>query len=169
LVKAPSADPAAEKVDPAAVDAALVGSTDRAPSPVTPEPREQMPGLSTQLAAEISGPIAVRLSGLPQVEHDEFRARASVAAAGSSSSHPSGPAGQRPSPITPGGGGPTAVDGGGSTGGGAGSSGSGGGNTMPPAVLVNPDSAPPVFALSELTAPERRITWWYPEVVVGPG
>ncbi|HEX5810917.1 MAG TPA: hypothetical protein VFY38_02345, partial [Pseudonocardia sp.] len=84
-------------------------------------------------------------------------------------SHPSGPAGQRPSPIAPGGGGPTAVDGGGSTSGGAGSSGSGGGNTMPPAVLVNPDSAPPVFALSELTAPERRITWWYPEVVVGPG
>ena len=128
-----------------------------------------MPALSTQLAAQISGPIAVRLSGLPQVEHEEFRARASVSAAGSSSSHPSGPAGQRPSPITPGGDGPTAVDGGASTGGGAGSSGSGGGNTMPPAVLVNPDSAPPVFALSELTAPERRITWWYPEVVVGPG
>jgi hypothetical protein len=40
---------------------------------------------------------------------------------------------------------------------------------MPPAVLMDPDSAPPVFALCELIAPERRITWWYPEVVVGPG
>ena len=98
-------------------------STNRAPDPVTPEPREQLPGLSTQLAAEISGPIAVRLSGLPQVEHEEFRARASVAAAGSSSSHPAGPAGQRPSPIAPGGSGPTAVDAGGTSSGGAGSSG----------------------------------------------
>jgi len=35
-------------------------------------------------------------------------------------------------------------------------------------VLLDPDSAPLVFALSELVARERRITWWYPEVVVGP-
>ena len=40
---------------------------------------------------------------------------------------------------------------------------------MPPAVLLNADSAPLVFALSELITPERRITWWCPEVVVGPG
>ena len=142
---------------------------DQASDPATAAARRQMPALSTQLAAEISGPIAVRLSGLPQVEHEEFRARASVSAAGSSS-HPAGPAGQRPSPVAPGGSGPIAgVDTGGNSGGGAGSSGSSGGNSIPPAVLLDPDSAPPVFALSELTAPERRITWWYPEVVVGPG
>jgi hypothetical protein len=81
-----------------------------------------------------------------------------------------GPAGQHPSPVAPGGGGPIAsVDNGGNSSGGAGSSGSSGGNSIPPAVLLDPDSAPPVFALSELTEPERRITWWYPEVVVGPG
>jgi hypothetical protein len=130
-----------------------------------------MPSLSTQLAAEISGPIAVRLSGLHPVEHEEFRSRASVAAAGSSSSSgPALPAGHRPGPIAPGGGGPMAgVDAAGASNGGTGSSGTPGGNTMPPAVLLDPDSAPPAFALSELTALERRITWWYPEVVVGPG
>ncbi len=146
------------------MDGAAVGS-DQA----TAADRRQMPALSRQLAAEISGPIAVRLSGLPPVEHEEFRARASVSAAGSSS-HPAGPAGQRPNPVAPGGSGPIAgVDTGGNSGGGAGSSGSSGGNSIPPAVLLDPDSAPPVFALAELTAPERRITWWYPEVVVGPG
>jgi hypothetical protein len=72
--------------------------------------------------------------------------------------------------MTPGGNGPIAgVDTGGSSSGGAGSSGSSGNGGMPPAVLLNPDSAPAVFALSVLSAPERRITWWYPEVVVGPG
>jgi hypothetical protein len=40
---------------------------------------------------------------------------------------------------------------------------------MPNAVLPTAEGAPAVFALSVLTAPERRITWWYPEVVVGPG
>ena len=48
--------------------------------------------LYLQVAAEISGPIAVRLSGLPPVEHEEFRLRASVAA-GSSAPNPTGPAG----------------------------------------------------------------------------
>jgi hypothetical protein len=159
-VNAASADPAAEKAGPVAVAPALAGA-DR---PADPE--------ATQRAAEISGPIAVRLSGLPLVEHDEFRARASVAAAAvGSSSGPVGPAGQRPtSPITPGSGGPIAgVDAGAPNSGGAGSSGSNGGNSIPPAVLLDPDSAPLVFALSELMTPERRITWWYPEVVVGPG
>jgi hypothetical protein len=94
-----------------------------------------------------------------------------VSEAGSSSTLPEGPGGRRsPAPMTPGGNGPIAgVDAGGSGSGGAGSSGSSGGAGIPPAVLLDPDSAPPVFALSLLTAPERRITWWYPEVVVGPG
>ena len=121
-------------------------------------------------AAEISGPIAVVLSGLPPVEHDVFKSRAVVSAAGSPT-QPTGTPGQRtPAPMAPGGTGPIAgIDAGGSTGGGAGSSGSSGNGGMPPAVLLDPDSAPTVFALSVLTAPERRITWWYPEVVVGPG
>jgi hypothetical protein len=72
--------------------------------------------------------------------------------------------------MAPGGTGPVAaLDAGGPGSGGAGSSGSSGNGGMPHAVLVDPDSAPPVFALSVLTAPERRVTWWYPEVVVGPG
>jgi hypothetical protein len=139
------------------VDPALVRGTDWPADPV-----------ATQRAAEVSGPIAVELSGLPKVEHAEFRARAAVSAAGSSP-HPAGPAGQRPSPAAPGGSGSVALDAGGPSSGGAGSSSSGGANNIPQAVLMDPDSAPLVFALSELTTPERRITWWYPEVVVGPG
>ena len=160
---APS-DPTVNMIGPVAMDAGTAASADRADDPSTPP----LPGLSTQRAAEISGPLAVKLSGLPEVEHEEFRARASVSAAGSPT-RPTGPAGQHPSPIAPGGGPTASVDASGPANGGAGSSGSGGGNTMPPAVLMDPDSAPPVFALAELTAPERRITWWYPEVVVGPG
>jgi len=72
--------------------------------------------------------------------------------------------------MSPGGSGPIAgIDAVGSSSGGAGSSGSSGGGSMPPAVLSDPAAAPTAFALSVLTAPERRITWWYPEVVVGPG
>jgi hypothetical protein len=123
---------------------------------------------STQRAAEISGPLAVQLSGLSQVAHAEFRARAAVSAAGSLP-RPVGPASQHPNPASPGGSGPVVAEAGGPSGGGAGSSSSGGNNTMPPAVLLNADSAPLVFALSELITPERRITWWCPEVVVGPG
>jgi hypothetical protein len=132
--------------------------------------RADWPGdpVSTQRAAEISGPIAVELSGLPRVEHAEFRARAAVSAAGSSP-HPAGPASERPTPTAPGGSGPVAADAGGPSGGGAGSSSSGGNNTIPLAVLEDADCAPLVFALSELTTPEWRITCWYPEVVVGPG
>ena len=125
--------------------------------------------MSTQRAAEISGPIAVALSGLPPVEHEAFKSRAVISAAGSTT-QPTGPDGQRaPAPVAPGGGPIASVDAGGTSGGGAGSSGSAGNGGMPPAVLLDPDSAPTVFALSVLTAPERRITWWYPEVVVGPG
>jgi hypothetical protein len=40
---------------------------------------------------------------------------------------------------------------------------------MPLAVLADPASAPATFSLSVLAVPEHRITWWYPEVVVGPG
>jgi hypothetical protein len=123
---------------------------------------------ATQRAAEMSGPLAVELSGLPQVAHAEFRARAAVSAAGSSP-HPAEPTGQHPSPTAPGSPGPVAADAGGPSSGGAGSSGSGGGHSIPLAVLLDPAFAPPVFALSELRAPERRITWWCPEVVVGPG
>jgi hypothetical protein len=125
--------------------------------------------MSTLRAAEISGPIAVALSGLPPVEQTAFKSRASVAAG--SPTQPSGPAGQHtPAPMAPGGNGPIAsINAGGSSSGGAGSSGSAGNGGMPPAVLLDPDSAPTGFALSVLTAPERRITWWYPEVVVGPG
>jgi hypothetical protein len=139
------------------VDPAFVRGSDWPADPV-----------ATQRAAEIAGPLAVELSGLPRVEHAEFRARAAVSAAGSSP-HPDGPAGQRPSPIAPGGSGPVATDAGGLSTGGAGSSNSGGNNTMPPAVLQDADCAPLVFALSELTTPEWRLTCWYPEVVVGPG
>ena len=126
--------------------------------------------MSTQRAAEISGPIAVALSGLPPVEHSEFKSRAVVSAVGSPTL-PSDPGGQHsPAPMAPGGTSPIAgLDSGGPNSGGAGSSGSSGNGSMPPAVLLDPDSAPTVFALSVLTAPDRRITWWYPEVVVGPG
>jgi hypothetical protein len=167
----PSANPAPDQAGAATapVDGNAAANLDRASDP-SAAARQQLPGLSTQLAAEISGPIAVRLSGLPPVEHEEFRLRASVAAAGSSAPNPTAPAGHRSNPVAPGGSGPMAgVDAAGASSGGAGSSGTSAGNTMPPAVLLDPDSAPLVFALSELTAPERRITWWYPEVVVGPG
>jgi hypothetical protein len=134
-----------------------------------PEDAGPLPAMSTQLAAQISGPIAVRLSGLPEVEQEGFRARAAVSAAGASTD-PAAPAGPGPGPIAPAGsGGPIAgVDTGGQGSGGAGSSGSSS-SGIPPAVLLNPESAPLAFALSELTTPDRRITWWYPEVVVGPG
>jgi hypothetical protein len=126
-----------------------------------------LPGLSVQRAAELSGPVAVALSGLPPVEHEVFRLRAAVSEAGSPA-RPGSPGDPRaPAPAVPGG--PVAAVDAGSAGNGAGSAGSAGNGGMPHAVLVDPDSAPPVFALSVLTAPERRITWWYPEVVVGPG
>jgi hypothetical protein len=72
-------------------------------------------------------------------------------------------------PLAPGGG---PVAGGGSgvpTGGGTGSSGSSGSGGMPLAVLADPASTPAAFGISVLAAPEHRITWWYPDVVVGPG
>jgi hypothetical protein len=129
-----------------------------------------MPAMSTQMAAEISGPIAVALSGLPPVAHDDFTSRAAVSAAGSAP-RPATPVDPHsPAPMAPGGSGPMAgVDVGGTSGGGAGSSGSSGNGSIPPAVLQEPDATPTAFALSVLSAPERRITWWYPEVVVGPG
>jgi hypothetical protein len=40
---------------------------------------------------------------------------------------------------------------------------------MPLAVLADPASTPAAFGISVLASPEHRITWWYPEVVVGPG
>jgi hypothetical protein len=40
---------------------------------------------------------------------------------------------------------------------------------MPLAVLVDGLATPSAFALTDPTEPDRRITWWYPEVVVGPG
>jgi hypothetical protein len=119
----------------------------------------------------LSGQLAVALSGLPPVEHEAFKSRASVSELGSPTQPDGSGGGQRtPTPLTPGSGGPIAgVGAGGGGSGGPGSSGPSGNGGMPPAVLLNPDSAPTVFALSVLTAPERRITWWYPEVVVGPG
>jgi hypothetical protein len=128
-----------------------------------------LPVMSAQHAAEVSGPLAVALSGLPPVEEQAFRSRAAVSSAKSGNPHSPGTPGT-PGPLAPGGTRLVAgLDAGGSGSGGAGSSGSSGNGGIPHAVLADPDSAPPVFALSVLTAPERRATWWYPEVVVGPG
>jgi hypothetical protein len=162
----------AREVDPSFVGpvAPNVGEAAAAvPAARTPVDPLVGPPTISQMAS-LSGPVAVALSGLPPVAHDAFAARAVASAAGSSP-RPVRPGDPRtPAPMTPGSGGPIAgVDAGGSSGGGAGSSGSSSGGGMPPAVLLDPDSAPAAFALSVLSAPERRITWWYPEVVVGPG
>ena len=118
-----------------------------------------------------SGHLAVALSGLTPVEHGEFRSRAAVSEAGSSP-RSDGPAGQDdPAPFAPGSSAPIpGLDAGGTNTGGAGSSGSAAGpGSLPLAVLGETDSPPTAFALAVLSAPERCATWWYPEVVVGPG
>ena len=118
-----------------------------------------------------SGHLAVALSGLPPVEHGEFRSRAAVSEAGTSP-RSDGPAGSDSSaPLAPGSTAPIpGLDAGGTNTGGAGSSGSANGpGSLPLAVLGETDSPPTAFALAVLSAPERRVTWWYPEVVVGPG
>ena len=116
------------------------------------------------------GHLAVALSGLPPVEHGEFRSRAAVSEAGTSSNS-DGPAGSDSSaPLAPGSTAPIpGLDAGGTNPGGAGSSGSANNGSLPLAVLGETDSPPTAFALAVLSAPERRVTWWYPEVVVGPG
>jgi hypothetical protein len=53
-------------------------------------------------------------------------------------------------------------------GGNGGTSGSGG-NGTPVAALLDPATAPAVSTLGAVTTAERRITWWYPEIVVSPG
>ena len=117
-----------------------------------------------------SGHLAVALSGLLPVEHGEFRSRASVSETGSSprSDGPAGPGGS--APLGPGSTAPIpGLDAGGTNTGGVGSSGSAGPGSLPLAVLGETDSPPTAFALAVLSAPERCATWWYPEVVVGPG
>jgi hypothetical protein len=176
LVAAP-ADPAALAREPGvpvigpvppAGDATVAGPV----AGPTPASTEALAAALTVLSQQpsVAGQLAVALSGLPPVEHEAFKSRAAVSELGSSTQSNS-PGGQRtPAPMSPGGSGPIAgIDAGGSSSGGAGSSGSSGGGGMPPAVLADPAAAPAAFALSVLTAPERRITWWYPEVVVGPG
>jgi hypothetical protein len=113
------------------------------------------------------GALAVALSGLPPVAQKEFAARAAVRAAGSSPA--SRPTEESSTPATRGGSGPVAGIDSGSPSSGGGSTGSSGHSGMPLAVLVDADPAPTAFALSVLVVPEHRITWWYPEVVVGPG
>jgi hypothetical protein len=118
----------------------------------------------------LSGQLAVVLSGLPPIEHTEFKSRATVSEVGSSTRPIRSTDPDSPTPLAPGGSSPIAgIDTGSTNTGGAGSSGSSGNGGIPPAVLGDPDSAPTVFALSVLSAPERRITWWWPKVVVGPG
>jgi hypothetical protein len=135
-------------------------------------------GASRSLLAEsfvplpgAAGHLAVALSGLAPVEHGEFRSRASVSEAGSSP-RSDGPGGQNNlAPFAPGSSAPIpGLDAGGTTTGGAGSSGSAAGpGSLPLAVLGETDAPPTAFALAVLGAPERCATWWYPEVVVGPG
>jgi hypothetical protein len=109
----------------------------------------------------------VVLSGLPPVERKEFAARAAVRPADSSPT--SRPTEEGSTPTAPGGSSPVAGIDAGSPSSGAGSTGSPGHAGLPLVVLADADPAPAAFAMSELAVPEHRITWWYPEVVVGPG
>jgi len=54
-------------------------------------------------------------------------------------------------------------------GGSGGTSGPSGGDGTPTAAFFDPVTAPTASGLGATTAAERRITWWYPEVVVSPG
>ena len=55
------------------------------------------------------------------------------------------------------------------SGGSGGASGSSGGDGTPVAALLDPATAPAASTLGAVTAVERRVTWWYPEIVVSPG
>jgi hypothetical protein len=136
-----------------------------------PANSEPMPGdaLLAALPAvdRSSGSLAVALSGLTPVAPNEFAARAAVRAAGSSPA--SSRTTENSTPTTPGGSVPVAGIDSWNGNSGAGSTGSSGNSGIPLAVLVDADPAPTAFALSVLVVPEHRITWWYPEVVVGPG
>jgi hypothetical protein len=54
-------------------------------------------------------------------------------------------------------------------GGNSGASGASGGDGSPAAAFLDPATAPSASALGAIAATERRVTWWYPEVVVSPG
>jgi hypothetical protein len=126
-------------------------------STTAPHALPMLPGVGT-------GPAG--MSGLPPTARSNFNSGVSpsdrtAASRGSGSGRgpaPSGPL--RSGPLS------GLAAGAGSNGGASGSS---GGDGTPAAAFLDPATAPAASTLSAVTATERRITWWYPEVVVSPG
>jgi hypothetical protein len=125
-------------------------------SSTAPHALPMLPGLATGSAG---------MSGLPPTGRANFNSGVSpsdrAAARGSGSGRGSAPSGPlRTGPLS----GLAA-----GAGGNGGASGSSGGDGTPAAAFLDPATAPAASSLSVVTATERRITWWYPEVVVSPG
>jgi hypothetical protein len=129
------------------------------------------PGTSTSAASAVpalpalgTGPSTPDLSGLPPAGRSSFGSGSPSDETAVSQRHGSG---QRPAPAGPRRTVPLSGPAGGGNGGGA--SGPSGGDGAPAAAFFDPATAPAASGLGAATAVERRITWWYPEVVVSPG
>jgi hypothetical protein len=125
-------------------------------STTAPHALPMLPGLG-------AGPAGI--SGLPPTGRSNFNSGASPSDR-TTASRGSGP-GRGPAPSGPLRTGP--LSGLAGAGGNGGASGSSGGDGTPAAAFLDPATAPAASTLSAVTATERRITWWYPEVVVSPG
>jgi hypothetical protein len=128
------------------------------------------PGTSTSAASAVpalpalgTGPSTPDMSGLPPAGRSGFGSGSPSDETTVSQRHGSG---QRPTPAAP----RRTVPLSGPAGGGhGGASGPSGGDGAPAAAFFDPATAPAASGLGAATAVERRITWWYPEVVVSPG
>ena len=110
-----------------------------------------------------TGPSTPDMSGLPPAGRSSFGSGSPSDETAASQRHGSG---QRPAPAGPRRTVPLSGPAGGGSGGASGPS---GGDGAPAAAFFDPATAPAASTLGAATAVERRITWWYPEVVVSPG
>ena len=110
-----------------------------------------------------TGPSGLGMVGLPPAGRSSFGSGTSPSERGATSRRSGSD--QRPSPSDPRQPPPGLASGGGS----GGASGSSGGGGTPAAALLDPATAPAASAMGAVTATERRVTWWYPEIVVSPG
>jgi hypothetical protein len=109
------------------------------------------------------GPSGLSLAGLPPTGRSSFGSGTSPSERADTSRRSGSD--QRPTPSAP----PRPLPGLASGGGSGGASGSSGGGGTPAAALLDPATAPAASTLGAVTATERRVTWWYPEIVVSPG
>jgi hypothetical protein len=167
---APPVVAAVASAAPASTPASVMATAERIAGPATVRVLSGAE-MSTSAASPIvpalpalgTGPSPADIFGLPSAERSSFGSMSPSDETAASQRHGSG---QSPAPAGPRRTGPLSGPAGGGSGGASGPS---GGDGAPTAAFFDPATAPAASTLGAATAVERRITWWYPEVVVSPG